>query len=1392
MRSDLYQYALIFFGAVAAAFFGVFVYREVFPEYKVYQNDYVALEQFRASYTGESPPAFKEEVKQIVLEREDRGPPVIDRCTSCHVALEIPYFSPTKIGHDINGKILRDANGNPVQVPNEDYIWGKLDSKIAELTDARVNDNLRSQGDSGEVSRRLKQSEQLAALKTATVDGYTYDVTKALRMHPLIGKETRPFEYHSVQEYGCTSCHNGNGRGLTVETAHGPVFDGHYEIEFLKKPQFTEPDPSNDPIFARQFNDKPGSSLIFQTTPIFTGELIQSKCVQCHQPSHEALLDSLDAASEVTKQRESRANAIKAAFDNDQQALITLLLIRNQILDKGLGETLQDLRKSSQNYALPSDKLSQISAQLNFLNTAAGIENTPNIDSKDQQRVLMAIDKQLVLILGSTDLVTKFEESTHAVPKGQKEQLAVTLSKFLKEQQENPKATGTIFLAAAAWNAEQEMMRHVKDTETSLQKSVSDQQFLSAVVTDMDILTRNYRHGEQLFVSQACYACHRITGFSRGRVGPELTKIGNSPPWYIKEHVVWPQGGLPTSTMPNFRFDHEELSDIMTFLLGQKGENKTNADTSYKNAVVEWEASKRKLPWEKPITPTQIHDLRYSMTVFATEGCASCHRLKGYESNVGFRIEKENAKPDFNSLYAERDWFSQMFPESIVGSEIVNAIEKNQDEIDQRIVDGVRQNSILEELDKNNPDSIEALYTPFKYAKRAKNSYYSKLIGETSDPQKKRELQQEHKAWQQRVHRVLMMFVQEYGLGRLICPRPNWSGVYRSDEWLMEHFKNPSTHVPRSIMPVFPFDDSKFFALTYMLDSLGIRNRNEVRTLWENRGFDPEQAVQIHCAQCHGEFLKGNGPVSEWIYPIPKNLRNADFLRNLTKERVIQSITHGVKGTPMPPWGEVGTDKPMADGIPVLTKNEIEQLANWLFSSLLGGEVIKSSKDVLKWQYTPEDVLQELQREGNWKNLKSSPLPEKKQIAPGEQERSNKESREVANTSELSTLNRFTTPSGEPYYASLVPQVLTSSTKANEDIKIADIFDVRPTPVPGPDKYGYYIKKRYYTEENIDAGRQFFEVNCAACHGKEADGAGERAVVMQEAKPRMLTNLDWIDTRDDLRLMRSIKFGVPGTGMTPWGDFTSALQRIQLVIYIRSLSQEKQLRDKLSTALYQAFDKAQWNIEDARINEYTTLEKIERQLEQLQKQESLLYNKIGQGEDSPEKAVVIYQQKLALASQLKQRKEIDQLFLDLEAQVKRENALYQEIGQQLLARKVDDQTFDAFLKLIAINDGRFAVQNNQLSLNYNSDQEAQMTAFGKDLITTFETKITELNKGKALIEGQMPSANRAKALASINGEINSLIQMKTTVISNLEEAVRSRQKQVELFNELLDKLKNNK
>ncbi len=1066
--ADRYQIALILLGLAAAVMFWIFLRREIYPEYKIYQNDYIALEEFRSTYSGEPPPAFQVAVKQIVMNREDKGPPTIDRCISCHVALQISDFSPTKIATDINGKTILDEQGIPKKIPNDQYIWSKLDQKIADLRDEKVIEQLRANGEEKQAEERLKQAAKYESLKTATVDEHVYDVKKALSMHPLIGKETFPFEFHSADEFGCVSCHNGNGRGLTTEKAHGPIFDGEYDVAFTgHKPHFTESDPENDPPFARMFNFQPGDALQFQTTPLLIGGLIEAKCIQCHQP------------------------------------------------------------------------------------------NSPSTEQ----------------------------------------------------------------------------------------------------------LTQNYTEGEQLFISQACYACHRIAGSYRGGVGPELTLAVNLYPWYLKESIVWPQADLPTSTMPNYQLDHIQLEKLMTFLMGQTGKNKAVSEIAYKTAIQQWEAG-QKSPWEKPITPVQMLDLNYSMTVFATEGCAACHRLKGFQSDVGFAIEKDS-KPTPEKLYEEQQWFSQLFPEEIIGSDIVAAIDKNREEIDRRIVNDVRKDSILEKIEKSHPGDLEAFYTNFEFASRAKNHYYSTLIAQENDPAKKQALENELSQWKLRINRLMMVYIQEYGLGRLIGPRPNWSGVYRSDEWLMEHFHNPSGHTPRSIMPIFPFDDTKFYALTHMLDVLGIRNRDSVREIWTLKGFDPAIAAHIYCSQCHGEFLLGNGPVSTWIYPIPKNLRNPDFLRNMTKENVIHSITHGILGTPMPPWGEVAVDKSTTDGIPVLTQAEIKALADWLFSSVPGGEVIKTSQSVPKWQYGVQDVIRDLQQEG-------SPLAE-----------SNKE-----------------------------PTTL---------------FQAIPNP-NSVDKQDYYIKQKFYTEENINKGKAFFQLNCAVCHGAEAEGSGPRAEIMQEAKPRMLTNLDWISTHDDLYLLRSIKFGVPGTAMTPWGDLTSSTQRLQLVMFIRSLAEDQTKRELLLSKIYKAFEVSLQIIETARLQAYSKLQDLQAQYDEMLTKRSEIQKSLEKGVGSIEEATTLYEKSLEILQTLTKQKALDSKYVALKDEVKKEEELYKQLGLDMLNYKVPDKMMHLYLEFLSLYERRYQIKDDKLMMDRSETTAKNIDSLRKELLQLGGTANPKLAK----------------------------------------------------------------
>lgn len=1289
-RSDWWQITLIALGVLVTSLFGVFVYRELFPEYKIYQNAYLELEQFRSTYTGEPVPPFRGGIKQIVLEREDKGPAKIDRCTSCHVAMKFEHFSPTRIARDINGEIRRDAEGRAIQEPNPDYVWGRLE--------------------------RSGDKALYEELSMVEVGHTTYDMTKVLAMHPLIGRETRPFEFHPVEEYGCTICHSGNGRALTTDKAHGPVFDGQYEEEFMgPKPTFTEPDRNNDPAFARVFNEKPGHKLLFQTTPLYVGGLIEANCVQCHQGTSQVLENAAEKAAIAASRWAQKAKKVKSSLQEQKKALLSLFAMQKLIEQKGYRKALEELDARIGNYHLSPTDRENAEAQREFLVEAGG-EPSPTEASeahgkaKSQEALKYALEEAL----GKAALVKALQGQLI----GAQDPMA-TLDTFL-EKQIGP---GELFTKRQAVAKNSAIARQVQTTEASFERAVSDEEALSSYITDVDLLTQTYHEGKKLYISQACYACHRITGLSRGGVGPELTEIGEYYPWYIKESLVWPQANLKTSTMPNYKLDHVELEGLMSFLLAQKGPPKTASETEFRIMTHEWEAGK-KLPWEKPVPPSKLHDLRYSMTIFVTEGCAACHRMQGYASNVGFLAEKEEG--DFEAVYQEREWFRRLIPEMASGSEITRVIEENSTEIDRRIVDGVRKGSIVEEIEAKHPGTIASFYTPFSYASRAKNHHYETLANAEEDPAKRFAILAKRDVWQKRVDRVLKIYIQEYGLGRLVAPRPNWAGVYRSDEWLMGHFRKPSAYNARSIMPVMPFDDSKYYALTHMLDVLGKRNRDALRQVWDNRGFSPELAFETLCAQCHGEHLHGNGPVAEWIYPIPKNLRNADFLRNLTRERVMDSLTHGIKGGPMPPWGEVSQDKATADDTPVLTQDEISQMADWLFSSLLGGTVIRGSEDVLKWQYGPDDVVEELKKEGNVLEAE----PNAKEGVP------------------ISMLHVALNPT---------PTQQPPGT---------DIFDAEPNPFGGPNKELYYIKKKYYTDANFLEAQKYFEVNCAVCHGKEADGSGYRAGTMFDAKPRMLSNLKWLETRDDLRLLRSIKYGVSGTSMAAWGDQTNTLQRLQLVIFIRMLSQEQQLRDELFASLYQAFDEAKFTIEEGRIANDAKLAEVDSERKGLQKERAALASELAAGTASPEQALNLYEKELILGNAIQSYRSKDQVFLDLKAEVAREEQLYRGMGVTLIGRRVPDQIFERFLNILKIHEEAYTLQDGVLTYTLEADKEDKMGKLAEQVLTDVEQFIAEEEK-----EGE-------PAMVKEN------IKMRNLLISNSEEAIRSRRTQRSLLGQM--------
>ena len=128
-----------------------------------------------------------------------------------------------------------------------------------------------------------------------------------------------------------------------------------------------------------------------------------------------------------------------------------------------------------------------------------------------------------------------------------------------------------------------------------------------------------------------------------------------------------------------------------------------------------------------------------------------------------------------------------------------------------------------------------------------------------------------------------------------IAPDLSYEGLVRDPEWLMDHFKNPKSRVPDSIMPTFRFPEEDFREIANYLVTLKT----------PKPAMTAAETYKTLCLRCHGEKGDGNGPVATYIDPAPRDFTKAGFMNSKPQERFVTSIQEGVPGTSMPPWGKV-------------------------------------------------------------------------------------------------------------------------------------------------------------------------------------------------------------------------------------------------------------------------------------------------------------------------------------------------------------------------------------------------------------------------------------------------------------------------------------------------------
>jgi cbb3-type cytochrome oxidase subunit 1/mono/diheme cytochrome c family protein len=181
---------------------------------------------------------------------------------------------------------------------------------------------------------------------------------------------------------------------------------------------------------------------------------------------------------------------------------------------------------------------------------------------------------------------------------------------------------------------------------------------------------------------------------------------------------------------------------------------------------------------------------------------------------------------------------------------------------------------------------------------------------------------------------------------RRIGPDLARAGATRSTDWHYAHLYSPRSVVPLSVMPAYEtlFDGTpqrpgqQARDLVAYLESLGrarelawpegdakaraavpndawaqmaldapalnahpgrTRARGEAPTLARIEASETGRSLWIdHCAGCHGNEGRGDGPAAGWLRPMPPDLSQRDF----TLERLSDVLWNGIAGTSMPAW----------------------------------------------------------------------------------------------------------------------------------------------------------------------------------------------------------------------------------------------------------------------------------------------------------------------------------------------------------------------------------------------------------------------------------------------------------------------------------------------------------
>jgi len=317
--------------------------------------------------------------------------------------------------------------------------------------------------------------------------------------------------------------------------------------------------------------------------------------------------------------------------------------------------------------------------------------------------------------------------------------------------------------------------------------------------------------------------------------------------------------------------------------------------------------------------------------------------------------------------------------------------------------------------------------------------------------------------------------------------------------------------------------------------------------------FNAEQIYRNSCSVCHGEKGDGQSRARNSLNPAPRNFTSPEETAQLTRERMIHSVTNGRPGTAMMPWKTRFNEREI-EALVDYVRNTFMKPAGTLVQAQIAtpapqtkapAEPAAASEQGRKLFVRNCAVCHGEKGDGQSRARNSLNPPPRDFTSPAEtaQLTRNRMIHSVTNgrpgtammpwktrlsKAEIETVvdyvrTAFMAGGQAPDAASKLPAAEPGAAKPKQPVEVvADMSAPFPNNLVG----------------DAAKGRQFFNSNCATCHGVKGNGEGPRAF-FNYPKPRNFLTPESHALFNRPALFRSIANGKPGTVMPAWSKVLS-------------------------------------------------------------------------------------------------------------------------------------------------------------------------------------------------------------------------------------------------------------